>query len=672
MSTDRARAIRSLTRAALAHAGDAREFAERLAAATLERAGLAAGAGPNSLIADVSTCELAAVAVGEEPARAYEGLGSAYEAALELVAARRGSGAFYTPTPIADRLVAQTLEGWAIPTGRAALACDPSCGVGHFLAALARGLAAATGWPLIDVVRSSIFGVELDPGAAALCRASMRLLAPGLTGEEAARAVRSGDALLGEVRPAGPEPEADARVLAALPARRRAAAIGLFHWWAAFPSVFAGDASGFDLVVGNPPFLNQLERATSADRDRAALLRELSGGAVRGYADLAGAFLLRSIELCRDDGRVTMIQPISLASGSANAGVRAAVLARGAIRAVWSAGGHAFPDARTFVCAPTIEVGRTARDAEGVGVSRSLGAGFEARPPAVLAPGASGWAGLLAGDDDAPDAGFDAEGVLGDVADATADFRDEYYCLRGLAHDLDAEPGAERPALVTCGLIDLFRCMWGRRPTRILGSSWVRPGALVAGVRAARPGGERLARKARPKVLLATQTRVLECWADQTGATLPVTPVVSLFPRAGVSLWVVAAIAASPVSCLEAVRRTRGSALRPDRIKLSASQVMALPRPAEGAALARAAELVREVHAETPHLQHDDDSDERRWSLIARYGAAMCAAHGMRPEDRETLLAWWLARARGRQTSPKLTPTARAAAISGSSSSTRR
>ncbi len=119
-----------------------------------------------------------------------------------------------------------------------------------------------------------------------------------------------------------------------------------FHWSLEFPEVlshpqrspasqvpgeptgeaWSHDVGGFDVVLGNPPFLNQLESATTAGRRAAMLMRACSGGAIRGYADIATAFLLLCVGITRSGGRVALVLPQSLLAAKDAGAARASVL----------------------------------------------------------------------------------------------------------------------------------------------------------------------------------------------------------------------------------------------------------------------------------------------------------------------------------------------------------
>ncbi|CAM5350175.1 hypothetical protein SALBM135S_09234 [Streptomyces alboniger] len=80
----------------------------------------------------------------------------------------------------------------------------------------------------------------------------------------------------------------------------RAAAIRPLHWPLEFPEILGlGDATGFDAIVGNPPFSGgQLITGNLGEDYREYLVNQISHGQ-RGSADLCAYFLLRGLTLSR-------------------------------------------------------------------------------------------------------------------------------------------------------------------------------------------------------------------------------------------------------------------------------------------------------------------------------------------------------------------------------------
>lgn len=259
-----------------------------------------------------------------------------------------------------------------------------------------------------------------------------------------------------------------------------------------------GDAR-FDVVIGNPPFLNQMSRLTSRGG------RSRHGGGP--YADAAAEFLSLAISLARPGGRVGLVLPQSLLSSRDAAQIRSAVSGAAALRWMWWSNNYVF-EAKVRVWAGVWEVGATQGE-----VRRSYGNDFTELTPMAM-PDA--WSALLTGtvarEHDGP--------TLGDLAQFTVDFRDEYYGLVGSVGD-----DVDGPPLVTSGLIEPGRCLWGERPVRFAKQRYLAPRVAL----------ERLTPSVRhwaesrlvPKILIANQTKVIEAVHDTTGEWLPSVPVIT-------------------------------------------------------------------------------------------------------------------------------------------------
>jgi SAM-dependent methyltransferase len=226
-------------------------------------------------------------------------LGAVYEALLDPADRRRG-GIYYTPAPIVESILAATLDPLLAEVRRApeplhavqALrVLDPACGAGYFLVAAAERLAAAlaaadpAGRPAawwLDAAAGCVYGVDSDPVAIDLSRYSLYLAGAGDGPALPDYHLHCGDAL------------------AALPA----------GW------------SGFDAVVGNPPYLPHRAQATAhkaARRGRYA--------SAQGQYDLSGLFIERGLELARPGGRLGYIVPNKFMAADYGASLRA-LLAR--------------------------------------------------------------------------------------------------------------------------------------------------------------------------------------------------------------------------------------------------------------------------------------------------------------------------------------------------------
>jgi hypothetical protein len=501
---------------------------------------------------------------------------------------RQTRGAFYTPATVARQLVGRALPQHPDPT---ATVWDPACGDGAFLRAAAGVLAERLHLPLREVVARHVCGTDRDPVAVFLCRWSLWLLADPTSPPppELERHIVTGDGL----RDAPPLP---------LPL----------------------------LVAGNPPFLNQLEAVTAHDSGARQRLRHRFGAGIGAYTDTSALFLLAGLDAVRPGGAVALIQPRSLLVSRDAGPVRAAIQQRGRLAGLWLGGRGVF-DAGVDVCAPVVV------QADGGGaVSRWQGPEFQPLSPVLVPPrDARTWGRLQADALGLPTFAVPQGSQLHEFATATADFRDQYYGLQGCLTDAGTGDDRAFPPLVTSGLIDLAVCHWGSKPTRVLKQVWQAPRVDRAKASANGLGAWTTARLV-PKIVLPTQTRVLEPWVDAVGRVLPSVPCLTIVPRDPARLWHVAAALASPLATAVAVRDHAGAALHADAIKLAAREVQLLPTPQPGTAWDEAAAAFRAAQESPTHAE--------RASWLDRCAEAGLRAHDVDPATAAALLDWWRAR----------------------------
>jgi hypothetical protein len=220
------------------------------------------------------------------------------------------------------------------------------------------------------------------------------------------------------------------------------------------------------------------------------------------------------------------------------------------------------------------------------------------------------------------------------MAECTADFRDQYYGLVGFV--VDSRPAmrdGDFPPLITTGLIEPIECLWGAVPTRFGKVTWLAPRVDLAALSHSNPEMGRWANsRLVPKVLLATQGKVLEPVVDECGAWIPSVPVITISTSVEL-LWDVAAVLLSPVVCAYAAAKFAGTGLSVSSIKLSASQVGALPLPINRDSWREAAESLRNAGSSFEVSREEE---------ILDVAGIMCDAYD---QPREPLLSWWAARA---------------------------
>jgi hypothetical protein len=229
--------------------------------------------------------------------------------ALRSARGRKRTGSFYTPAALAQAVVSEALER-ARALGRLDApdfsVCDPACGAGAFLLEVGRQLERRR------AEQARLRGVEFDPSAerrriftTALCGVDTDAVALGVA--ELVLYVAAGDPSL-EAGALGRLREGDAlfgRGFGEAETRAR----GAVDFVGSYPEL---DERGFDLVIGNPPWIAYAGRAAQPlEPARRRALRERYQG-FSGYPTLHGAFVERACRLA-PRGVVALLVPSPLA-----------------------------------------------------------------------------------------------------------------------------------------------------------------------------------------------------------------------------------------------------------------------------------------------------------------------------------------------------------------------
>lgn len=236
---------------------------------------------------------------------------------------RKASGSFFTPERLTQQVVERALEPLLKdlprePT-RAAKSllrlkiCDPAVGAGAFLLEVARQLSRAraerekaSAKARAEIAASCLFGVDENPLAVAMTEACLWLWVslPEFSFASLRTHLKQGDALVG----CGFETSAAERAaLSRLPEPERSAL--RFDWGAAFPEQ---RSQGFDLVVGNPPWVAYAGRSA---QPLAAWRKDYYRSvytAYRGFPTLHALFIERAAALARR-GRLALLIPSPVA-----------------------------------------------------------------------------------------------------------------------------------------------------------------------------------------------------------------------------------------------------------------------------------------------------------------------------------------------------------------------
>ncbi len=349
---------------------------------------------------------------------------------------------------------------------------------------------------------------------------------------------------------------------------------------------------GFDLVIGNPPYLSQMAAATTR-----------GGSSGRGggpYMDAAAEFLALGMELVDPEGgRLAYVLPQSILSAQDAGEVRRRIDERSTM--IWSTWtGERDFDAQVVTCALAFEFGRRFGDANDGNWSHVV----------TERSGVPALASVF-------ERTTSEAGSLGDRVRLNANFRDEYYGMIPAVGD-----HASGPPLITSGLIDPGRCLWGERPVRFAKQRFTAPRLDLAALddKMSRWAEQRLV----PKVLIANQTPILEAVCDPNGDWLPGVPVVAAYPHdansAVATAWEVAAVLTSPAASTWAWHQRGGTGLGPTAIRVGPTMLAELPWP-DGPL--------------------DAAIDALRSGDVERCGALVDAAYGLSAPEQESAMGWW-------------------------------
>jgi Eco57I restriction-modification methylase len=246
---------------------------------------------------------------------------------------RKQTGTFFTPRALTEVVVKRALE----PLQRRIQSsshrahdfvidfrvCDPAVGGGAFLLEVVRALSLLPGARASKdrrraLVTDVVHGVDVNPIAVAVAEAALCLFVgdADLSLQEAGCNLRVGDALLGPpysartslTRIPRPEPNGSQRL----------------DFVAEYPEVF--ERGGFDLVIGNPPWVAYAGRAAQPlSPERKAYFSD-HYRALKGYPTLHGLFVERALRLA-PQGTVALVVPSPIADLHGYRAVRGAVRA---------------------------------------------------------------------------------------------------------------------------------------------------------------------------------------------------------------------------------------------------------------------------------------------------------------------------------------------------------
>ena len=412
---------------------------------------------------------------------------------------RRRAGCYYTPPAWVERLVDASLGPLlarivelpgAVSRILSLRIIDPACGSGRFLVAVAERLKQAlrtcgaelNAELLQHLVEHCLHGRDIDLNAVALCRYEIRR-ALGEPGALATGVLVSNDTTPGAYASGSPLIRCADSLTSDLP------------------------RGAFDLVIGNPPFVNVIDGGLSPQLKERLLV---DSPELAGTADLAFHFVRLSDELATLAGVVALVLPRTFLNAPAAERLRARLNHERppSFIGLSSVDGD-IRGAATYLCAVVLGGSDSCRVEFGE-------QHFTAKWTEEADTQANWWRAARQLADPHSKAGITGE-RLGDHFEITASMTTgEAYAIRDVLHDAATGPGWR---LITSRLIDPDHCRWGEVECRYLGHSRQYPrlsqsDALPASLQ------RRLLAARRPKLMLSGLCRRFEAYLDANGTDI--------------------------------------------------------------------------------------------------------------------------------------------------------
>jgi hypothetical protein len=471
-------------------------------------------------------------------------------------ATRKRQGTYYTPPEVVDDMIRQTLHpalgrrtqgnGRSPATDLSVL--DPACGGGAFLLAayrfLLRAWVAVTGrTPAFNerqaILRASIFGVDVDLQAVRVTRFALHLEC--LRGHGTLTSLSS-DSHLDRISDGLETTIQHGNALIA------DGTDGVV-WEDAFPSVMS--AGGFDVVIGNPPYLDSERMTEWLPHWRRYCVGQYASA--RGNWDLFCVFIEKALTLCKPLGYHSFIVPNKLVSAPYAAVVRSLLTTQGMLISI-----RDYSHSQVFAAAvyplvyvvqrrsPTPQPSYPHKNPhphksphpdalvryDRMGRTLDQCQSTTWLPPRNFASPHTGW-------------------LLGDRPhhmDQVLHLCQQFPRLETLAHvhgaatvaeayqlqafirehplldpplpnqDLTQDRETHYVQIINSGTIDRYQALWSIKRLRYLGENYRRP--VIARDDLASHFPRRLQQAIAPKIIVAGMTKRLECVADTTGTLL--------------------------------------------------------------------------------------------------------------------------------------------------------
>lgn len=436
---------------------------------------------------------------------------------------------------------------------------DPACGSGAFLVGALDFLAAEhrriaqilaedllTGDDFIkEILQQNLFGVDVNAGSVEITKLSLWLKSARkghkLTTLDAN--IRCGNSLISDAEVVGSH---------------------AFAWPEGFADVMRG--GGFDVVIGNPPYVDSETMVRSSPGERAYI-----SGAFRsasGNWDLFVPFYQQAFDLTMDGGICSMIVPNKIVSAPYAQNLREYVEEHGSLVSIIDVSHDGIFDVDIY---PVIVTASKQESNMSVEIGSGLGPNKEIKMVGLLPNG--NWAGLFHEAQSATARPLSAIAALHSAASVS-----EAYALTDVLEDDSSSPAKLK--VINTGTIDPYSVDWGLWPMRYIKQVYNAP--VVSESTLPKPKtwlGE-------PMIVVAGMAQRIEAVASEAHTYLPAKSTVVVVPLAELDTYGLLALLNSESFSERFVAANKFAAMAGGYITITKKNLGIAPIPADLTAVA--------------------------------------------------------------------------------------
>lgn len=432
---------------------------------------------------------------------------------------RKEQGIYYTPPYIVDFIVSNALNPVlekckSLKELEHIKVLDPACGSGSFLIKALDVInekykqfgEKGDESTKVKILTNNIYGVDLDEKAVEITRLNLLInsLDQKMKFPPLDKNIKRGNSLVlasgDELEKFYGDDSSEVRV---------------FNWKEEFPSVFTRDNPGFDVVIGNPPYIDSESMTKTMPADRNYMSAHYDSA--KGNWDMFCVFIEQALRLCRKNGYHSFIVPNKLISANYASEIRKILSEQNYVTLL-----RDYSEIKVFPIAvyPIVYVAEktqpgTTTTVEFAVPNKNTFKIISRQVDYEQFSNKGSWQ-------------LQKSQSLNELTEKISNpdktkLLSEYATLTGAATVAEAylikeyisDDSLNSLKMVNSGTIDRYSSLWGRKEIRYLGTKLLKP--TISKQNLSKISEKRVAQSESSKIVIANMTRRLECMFDEKG-----------------------------------------------------------------------------------------------------------------------------------------------------------